>query len=177
MKFLPAPWRWPFLTGLKKSETCFLCQAPAQNDRDSLICHRGGKFFVLLNRYPYTSGHLLVAPYEHVASPEAKEAADLGEMWDLALQGMRILRLRFHPQGFNLGLNVGTAAGAGVHDHFHLHVVPRWEGDANFMAVTGETRVISCDLETVRRTIADAYTQQQKVVTDDAAEKPHPRHE
>jgi ATP adenylyltransferase len=89
MKFLPAPWRWPLITGLKKSEKCFFCQAPKQDDRDSLICKRGGKFFVLLNRYPYTSGHLLVAPYEHVDSPEKMDTAASGEMWELATSAPR----------------------------------------------------------------------------------------
>ena len=170
MKFLPAPWRWQFLTKLNKSEKCFLCQAPEQDDRDSLICDRGEKFFVLLNRYPYTSGHLLVSPYEHIDSPEKMGSAD--EMWDLALRGMGILRMHFRPQGFNLGLNVGKAAGAGVHDHFHLHVVPRWEGDANFMAVAGDTRVLSFDMDTVRRIIADAYAEQRKAAAADPGEKP-----
>lgn len=156
MKFLAAPWRWPFLTGIRNDRDCIFCRAPKQADEESLICFRGEKCFVLLNKYPYNSGHLMVAPFEHLPSPDPAAAGNI-EMWNLALRSMDILRKHLRPDGFNVGMNIGKAAGAGIADHFHLHVVPRWEGDANFMAVTGETRVMSYDIGAVHRIVADAF--------------------
>lgn len=156
MKFLAAPWRWPFLTGTRNDKDCLFCRAPERADEESLVCFRGEKYFVLLNKYPYNSGHLMVAPFEHLPSFD-RTAVGNGEMWDLALRSMDILRRHFRPDGFNVGMNIGKAAGAGIAEHFHLHVVPRWEGDANFMAVTGDTRVMSYDIGAVRRIVADAF--------------------
>jgi len=156
MKYLSAPWRWDFIAGLKKGSGCIFCQAPARDDRDSLICRRGEKFFVILNKYPYSTGHLMVAPYAHVPSPDLLTSGDLEEMWELTNLSLTILKENFHPDGFNIGMNIGQAAGAGVKDHFHQHIVPRWNGDANFMAVIGKTRVLSYDQEKIFATIAHA---------------------
>jgi ATP adenylyltransferase len=156
MKYLSAPWRWDFIAGLKKGSGCVFCQAQANDDRESLICRRGEKFFVILNKYPYSTGHLMIAPYAHLASPEALATADLQEMWELTNRALDILKENFHPDGFNIGMNIGQAAGAGVRDHFHQHIVPRWNGDANFMAVIGKTRVLSYDQEKIFDTIAGA---------------------
>ena len=157
MKFLSAPWRWDFIANAKKSSGCVFCQAQEKNDRDSLVCFRGEKFFVLLNKYPYSTGHLMIAPYAHVPSPELLAADDLREMWELTNRSLTILQENFHPEGFNLGMNIGQAAGAGVKDHFHQHVVPRWQGDANFMAIVGATRVLSYDQEKVFAAIHSAF--------------------
>jgi len=157
MKFLSAPWRWAFVSALGKNGGCIFCQALAQDDGESLICCRGEKFFVMLNRYPYSSGHLLVAPIAHLASPEQLPAGELQEMWELTNRSLIALKENFHPDGFNIGMNIGKAAGAGVKDHFHQHVVPRWQGDANFMAVTGETRVLSFDQEMVLAALRAAF--------------------
>ncbi len=155
MKFLSAPWRWKFISG-QHDGGCVFCRALAAGD-DALVCHHGRNFFVLLNRYPYSSGHLMVAPRAHLASPEEMAAADLGEMWELAQRSLGVLRQRFRPDGFNIGMNLGRAAGAGFPGHFHLHVVPRWQGDANFMAVTGGTKVVSYDLEAVCAAVRDGF--------------------
>jgi ATP adenylyltransferase len=157
MKFLPAPWRWDFICGLNKEDDCVFCRAQKQTDSEALICWRGEKFFVILNRYPYSSGHLMVAPYAHLSSPEKLAADDLREMWDLTNRSLSLLKEKFHPDGFNIGMNIGKAAGAGIKDHFHQHVVPRWQGDANFMATVGATRVLSYDLEKVFPIIANAF--------------------
>lgn len=157
MKFLPAPWRWEFISTLGKKGGCVFCQALAQGEDDSMICCRGEAFFVLLNKFPYSSGHLMIAPIAHLASPEQLAAADLREMWELTHRSLAVLKESFRPDGFNIGMNIGAAAGAGVKDHFHQHVVPRWQGDANFMAVTGETRVMSYDLKTVLLRLRAAF--------------------
>ncbi len=158
MKFLSAPWRWKFISGqAHDGDGCVFCRALQADDPDSLVCFRGEAFFVLLNKYPYSSGHLMVAPRAHLASPELLAAAELREMWELTLRSMAILKENFHPDGFNIGMNIGKAAGAGIKDHFHQHIVPRWQGDANFMATVGDTKVLSYDQETVFAAIRDAF--------------------
>jgi len=144
---------------MKGDDGCVFCRALADDARDSLVCCRGDKFFVLLNKYPYSTGHLLVAPCAHLASPEQVSSIDLREMWDLTLRSLEILKKNFRPQGFNIGMNIGPAAGAGVKDHFHQHIVPRWQGDANFMAVVGGTRVMSYDQAEVLAAIRSAFDQ------------------
>jgi ATP adenylyltransferase len=157
MKFLSAPWRWKFISGQGKDDGCLFCRALEKDDRDSLVCFRGEAFFVLLNKFPYSSGHLMVAPRAHLASPEQLPAGELREMWELTNRSLAVLRETFHPEGFNIGMNIGKAAGAGVKDHFHQHIVPRWQGDANFMATVGGTKVLSYDLETVFAAIRSAF--------------------
>ncbi|MBN2345449.1 MAG: HIT domain-containing protein [Candidatus Aminicenantes bacterium] len=157
MKFLSAPWRWEFIRRKAKDGRCLFCRALEEIERDSLVCFRGRNFFVLLNKYPYATGHLMVAPCAHLSSPFQMAAADLGEMWELTRRAMAILQEKFHPDGFNIGMNIGRAAGAGVEDHFHQHVVPRWHGDANFMATVGRTKVMSYDLEAVRTALRTAF--------------------
>lgn len=150
MKFLPAPWRWDFITRYWKQKGCIFCEAQKSREKDSLICHRGKNYFVILNKYPYSTGHLMIVPYKHVATPEEIPPEDSMEMWKLMNRCVKILKDNLHPDGFNMGMNIGRSAGAGVKDHFHLHIVPRWNGDANFMAVVGETKVLSYELEEIR---------------------------
>jgi ATP adenylyltransferase len=156
MKFLSAPWRWDFICGLKKADGCVFCQSQKKNDSDALICWRGDNFFIIMNKYPYSTGHLLIAPYAHLSSPEQMAPSDLREMWELTNQSLSILKENFQPDGFNIGMNIGKASGAGVKDHFHQHIVPRWQGDANFMATVSNTRVLSFDLEKVFHIISNA---------------------
>jgi ATP adenylyltransferase len=156
MKYLSAPWRWDFIRGAKKEDGCVFCRAQSRHDDDALICWRGEKFFVIMNKYPYSTGHVLIAPYAHLSSPEQMAANDLREMWELTNRCLAILKENFCPDGFNIGMNIGQAAGAGIKDHFHQHVVPRWQGDANFMSTAGDTRVLSYDQENVFRIIAGA---------------------
>lgn len=149
MKFLSAPWRWDFISGKKKNKGCVFCNALKLPDNESFICCRGDRFFVILNRYPYNSGHLMIVPYAHVDSPDKISGEDSKEMWELVNTSMAVLKQSFNPVGFNLGMNLGKVAGAGVKDHIHLHIVPRWEGDANFMPVIAKTDVASYDLRTI----------------------------
>jgi len=157
MKFLAASWRWPFISGSVKAKGCIFCRAAGDREDGSLVCHRDRSFFVMLNKYPYSTGHVMIAPLAHCASPELLPPGELGEMTGLLLRTLEILRRELRPAGFNVGMNLGEAAGAGVVDHFHLHVVPRWPGDANFMATVADTKVLSYDLGQVRETLSRAF--------------------
>jgi ATP adenylyltransferase len=131
---------------------CIFCAKPAEDaDDENLIVRRGQHAFVMLNRYPYNNGHMMVVPYAHVPSFEQLDAASLAELMALTNQALAALRSMYHPQAFNIGANIGAAAGAGIAEHVHMHVVPRWSGDTNFMATVAATRVIPEDLaETYR---------------------------
>lgn len=150
MDYLWTPWRYRYIADAAKDATgCIFCDAVAANDdARTLIVHRAAKNFIILNRYPYTSGHVMVVPYAHVADLSLAEPATLAEMMQLAQRVQVALEKIYHPQGYNLGMNLGRAAGAGVTGHIHLHVLPRWPGDANFMTVVGETRIEPEDLST-----------------------------
>jgi ATP adenylyltransferase len=129
-------------------KNCIFCLALREkNDRKALILHRGRRNFIMLNRFPYTVGHLMIAPFRHTADFGRVPKAVSDEMTDLLKLSVRIFGKRDKPHGFNIGLNLGVCAGAGVADHFHVHIVPRWPGDANFMPVIGETKVIIEDLD------------------------------
>lgn len=137
----------PFLKAPKKSEqdNCFFCvkiHADPSCDRDNLVLLRGKNAFLLMNLYPYSNGHLLVAPNQHVAELEELDADTLQEMMLLINRAIRALKAISNPHGFNIGANLGQAAGAGVKDHVHFHIVPRWSGDSNFMPVLADTRLI-----------------------------------
>jgi ATP adenylyltransferase len=137
---------------------CIFCDAVAKNnDAETLIAYRGAKVFVILNRYPYTSGHVMIVPYAHVAELNLCEAEALKEMMQLAQRVEKAFRVNYKPDGMNLGMNLGRAAGAGVTGHLHLHALPRWIGDSNFMTVTGETRVHPEDLRTTYDRLRKAF--------------------
>ncbi len=158
MKFLQAPWRWSFISGLlNRDEGCVFCLAQKKDPSEALICHEGKNFFVILNKYPYNTGHLMVVPKQHFSSPGQVSAADSAEMWELMNRSLELLKRSFRPDGFNVGMNLGNAAGAGVKGHFHLHIVPRWSGDSNFMATIGKTKVMSYDLEMVYKKISEGF--------------------
>jgi len=150
MDHLWTPWRYQYMaqvTSGKKVE-CIFCDAAGRTDDEQTgVVHRGTSCFVILNRYPYTSGHVMVVPYAHVADLGSCEPAALGELMHLAQRMEAVLRELYRPDGMNLGMNLGRAAGAGVVGHLHLHALPRWIGDANFMTVAGETRVHPEELE------------------------------
>lgn len=145
MRQLWTPWRLSYVTGAESSPECLFCwmaDAAGDCDRERLVLYRGKLNLVAINRFPYNSGHVMVAPYEHVADLQSSSSEQLEEMVRLARRGERILREAYSAHGFNVGINVGSAAGAGVANHLHMHVVPRWRGDTNFMAATAETRVV-----------------------------------
>jgi ATP adenylyltransferase len=145
-----APWRLAYVKDASKDieEECVFCAKPAAGDDEaSLIVHRGERCFVILNLYPYTNGHLMVAPFEHLGRLQDLPGETLTEMMALAQQAMDGLERAYDPQGYNVGFNQGRVAGAGVEHHIHLHVVPRWGGDTNFMPVIADTKVMPQTLE------------------------------
>ena len=152
MDRLWSPWRYRYVSSDLKAEECVFCAKPRESDSDGLILFRGRHNFILLNLYPYTTGHLMVAPYAHVANLEDLPEETAVEMMALARRAVRSLKRVYRPEGLNVGLNLGQCAGAGIADHLHLHVLPRWTGDANFLSTIGETRVLPEDLgETWRK--------------------------
>ena len=152
-----APWRYEYLVA-EKSSGCIFCEAASSTDGDgSLVVYRGRKVFVLLNRYPYTNGHLMVAPYDHSARLSDSPEETLTELVQVVARGERILAENYRTDGLNIGVNLGSAAGAGVSDHYHVHLVPRWSGDTNFMTVAGNVRVVPEDLAVTRRRLAPLF--------------------
>jgi ATP adenylyltransferase len=148
MDYLWTPWRYQYVTKADDAGVCVFCAAAQSgDDAKTLVVHRGSHNFVILNRYPYTSGHVMVVPYQHVATMEVLTDETLAEMTQLARQCEKHLRAAYHPDGLNLGMNIGKSAGAGIAGHLHMHVLPRWTGDTNFMTVVGETRVVPESLE------------------------------
>jgi len=135
---------------MSDGDRCIFCEAqkdPA-NDEKNFVLYRGSRNFVILNLYPYISGHMMIAPYAHIGELDAADKDDSDEMMDLVKRCQVALREVYHPQGFNVGMNLGRAAGAGIADHIHMHIMPRWAGDTNFMSTVGETRVLPEDLTT-----------------------------
>lgn len=149
MDYLWSPWRYEYIAHADdKTAECIFCDALARkDDAATFIVYRGKKVFVILNRYPYTSGHVMIVPYAHVAQLELCDAETLAEMMQMALRVEQAFGANYKPDGMNVGMNLGKAAGAGVAGHLHLHALPRWFGDTNFMTVTGETRVHPEDLK------------------------------
>lgn len=141
MEHLWAPWRMEYIKQEKNGE-CIFCVLPRQNEDEKCnILHRGKTCFVIMNIYPYTNGHLMVSPYSHSNCITKLSQPELNEMASMAQKCLEILRTVYSPEGFNIGINIGKSAGAGFDEHLHTHIVPRWQGDANFMPVVGETKV------------------------------------
>ncbi len=158
METLWSPWRMKYVTDNEKPNECIFCSYPKQSDGvENLIVHREPNTYVILNRYPYTNGHLMVVPFLHVSTIEELTPAVRAELMELINASLGVLRKIYQPKGFNVGINMGSAAGAGIADHAHVHIVPRWEGDTNFMSTTGETRVIPEELKVTFQRISDAW--------------------
>lgn len=152
-----APWRMEFIDG-EKPQGCVFCVLPREkDDRKNLIVHRGEQAFVILNKFPYNSGHLMVVPNVHESDYTALKPEVMTEMNLLTQQALRALKGAFGPEGYNLGMNLGAAAGAGIKDHLHLHIVPRWVGDTNFMPVIGETKCMPQHLLTTYDKLAENF--------------------
>jgi ATP adenylyltransferase len=155
MEHLWAPWRMAYIdANAEKEQGCVFCVKPAQGqeqDKENLVLYRGERCFVLMNLFPYNNGHLMIAPYAHVPDIERLDAETLTEIMLTAQKSLAALRAAIHPDGFNMGINQGTVAGAGIADHVHFHVVPRWNGDTNFMPVLAETKVMPDYLENTYR--------------------------
>jgi ATP adenylyltransferase len=152
-----APWRLEYVGSADEQEGCIFCRALEGSDEDGLVVHRGERAFVLLNKFPYASGHLLVAPNRHTGEFAGLEADEVVEVHRLASQGIAALAQVYEPQGYNLGWNLGRIAGAGITDHVHLHLVPRWAGDTNFMPVLADVKVLPEHLVDTRRKLAEAW--------------------
>jgi ATP adenylyltransferase len=152
-----APWRLEYIVGADEQTGCVFCTAAAGSDEEGVVLHRGAHAFALLNKYPYSSGHLMVAPYRHVAGLDDLVDAEIIDIHRLAGSGMGALAEELAPQGYNLGWNLGRIAGAGITDHVHLHVVPRWAGDTNFMPVLADVKVLPEHLIETRRKLAAAW--------------------
>jgi ATP adenylyltransferase len=147
-----------YIESNNKEDGCVFCNAQAKADgAENLIAFRGEYAFVILNRYPYTSGHLMVVPFEHIATLEDLDATTRAEMMELTSQCMTVLRKTYNPQAFNMGANIGEAAGAGVPGHVHIHIVPRWGGDTNFMSALGGTRVLPESMEDTYRRVREGF--------------------
>ncbi len=163
MERLWTPWRMEYIRAATKEEHvgCIFCDLPREgDDQRARILRRGRLGFVILNAFPYNPGHLMVAPYRHVGDPEDLADAELLELGHLLKEATRALREEMEPHGFNIGMNLGRAAGAGIPDHLHWHVVPRWSGDANFMPVIGQTKVLPELLEETYRRLAPRFAEQ-----------------
>jgi len=147
-----------YISSPKSEDGCIFCNGLNQADGlENLIIFRGTKAFVMLNRFPYTSGHLMIVPYEHQPSLELIDSSTRADLMDLSARAIQVLQTLYTPQGFNLGMNIGSAAGAGISEHVHLHVVPRWVGDTNFMSSVSQTRVLPELLEETYRRIKEAW--------------------
>jgi ATP adenylyltransferase len=151
------PHRLAYIQGTGKDEGCPFCVAPTLSDEESLIVARGGLVYAILNLYPYNSGHVLICPYRHFADYTELTDEESAEFADYTMRAIRALRTASGPHGFNIGMNLGTVAGAGIATHLHQHVVPRWGGDTNFMPVVGRTRVLPQLLADTRKLLADAW--------------------
>lgn len=150
MEYLWAPWRFAYVSDAAKKtkDTCIFCDFIKQdNDKGNLIVYRGKYSFIILNRFPYNPGHIMIVPYRHVSSLEILTRDEMIEMFNLVKISLKILREVYSPDGFNIGVNIGRVAGAGIESHVHIHIVPRWNGDANFMQVISNTKVLPEALE------------------------------
>ena len=158
MDHLWSPWRYRYVTKADSDKGCVFCaKAQADDDKTSLILFRGTHCFVILNLYPYTTGHLMVVPFAHVSTMEEAPVESLEEMMGLTRLASRHLREVYRPKGLNIGMNVGECAGAGIAEHIHMHVLPRWPGDVNFMTSIGETRILPEDLDTTYERLHRAF--------------------
>ena len=161
MDYLWTPWRYAYVATSERAAGCIFCDAPkANDDAKMLIVHRGQHCFVILNTYPYTPGHVMIVPYAHLDELQKLPPATAHEMMDLSQRMESVLRDLYHPDGINLGMNIGKAAGAGIAGHIHMHVLPRWVADANFLSVVSETRVLPETLEETWKRMTAALLKQ-----------------
>ncbi len=159
-KYIWSPWRMKYIMSHEQTSDCIFCVALSSgDDEESLIVYRGERAFVILNRYPYTSGHLMVVPYAHLATLEELDPQTRYELIDLCARAEGVLHKVYQPEGYNIGVNVGKAAGAGVASHIHFHIVPRWDGDTNFMSSLADARVLPESLGDTYRRVKQAWDQ------------------
>ena len=158
MNHLWSPWRMTYVENHNSNDECIFCIALTQSDGpENLIVAREKQTYIILNRYPYTSGHLMVVPFAHQPNFERLDSETRAEMMEMTTRCMQVLRDIYHPQAFNMGANIGEAAGAGIADHVHIHIVPRWAGDTNFMSTLATTRVLPESLEETYNRVKKAW--------------------
>ena len=159
MDYLWTPWRYQYIASLKNPSRCVFClESSGEYDERDFVVFRGKSSFVILNIFPYTTGHLLVAPYAHTSDFQKSSREESSELLELVKRCQFALQQTYQPDGFNVGMNLGRCAGAGVEHHLHMHVVPRWIGDSNFMTIAGETRVLPESLETTFRKLRTHFS-------------------
>ncbi len=152
------PWRYEYVREtVKPHSKCILCELVRKCDEEAYIIYRGKHSYIVLNAYPYNSGHLMIVPYRHVSSIESLDKEELIEINELIIRSLKILRDTFNPDGFNIGMNIGRAAGAGIEEHIHIHIVPRWVGDSNFMAVIASTKTLPISLDETYRLLRSSW--------------------
>jgi len=159
MDYLWTPWRYAFVSEAHKLEGCIFCKLPRLSDEQARIVHRGEHCFIVLNAYPYTSGHVMIVPFQHLDKLQSLSVPAAQEMMMRCKKTESVLRGLYHPEGVNLGMNIGKAAGAGIAGHIHMHALPRWLADANFMSVVGETRVLPESLDQTWSRLHTAFHQ------------------
>ncbi len=174
MDHLWSPWRYQYVQKEKTGGGCVFCHAAAagpggKNDEENLVVYRGRKNYIILNLYPYSTGHMMVVPYEHVDSLAEASQETLEEMILLVQRSQRHLQEIYRPPGFNLGMNLGESAGAGIAEHIHMHVLPRWPGDTNFMTTVAETRVLPEDLSSTWRKLRDVFAKHDSGISERVA--------
>lgn len=158
MNHLWSPWRMSYIQNDSKDDDCIFCKALTWADGvENLVLYRGQSTYIILNRYPYTSGHLMIVPMQHTASLHELQPDTRSEIMELTTKSLSALFHAYRPQGYNLGMNLGEIAGAGIAEHIHMHIVPRWAGDTNFMSTTADTRVLPEALEITYQRLVDAW--------------------
>lgn len=157
MDYLWTPWRYAFVSTAHQNHGCVFCNRLPEDDERAGIVHRGQHNFIIVNAFPYTSGHVMVVPYEHTDELQKLSAPAAQEMMALSQKMEGILRDIYHPDGVNLGMNIGKAAGAGIAGHIHMHVLPRWMADANFLTVVGETRILPETLDVTWKRLKEKF--------------------
>jgi len=163
MEYITTPWREKYIKRAFKMKECIFCRALKQKtDREAYILYRGTQNFIVLNKYPYTPGHLMIAPFKHIASLETSEKESTDELIYLLKLSLKILRVKYNPNGFNTGMNIGQSAGAGITGHYHLHVIPRWVGDSNFMPLISKTKITIEDIETTYEGLSSLFQKERK---------------
>ena len=157
MDYIWTPWRYAYISSAGKIEGCVFCELPRKSDEEALIVHRARHCFVILNAFPYTSGHVMVVPFAHLDRLEKLPTEAGHEMMELSQKMERVLRAVYQPDGVNLGMNIGAAAGAGVAGHIHMHILPRWVADSNFITTVGEARVLPEDLRVTWKRLREGF--------------------
>ncbi len=162
MDRLWAPWRNKYIQKIHNIKKCIFCKRNSKKDKNEFVVKRNAYCFAILNLYPYNNGHVLVAPYRHLSDLELFHKEEISDIMDLVKETMSVLKKILKPSGFNVGINLGRCAGAGFSEHVHIHIVPRWNGDANFMPVVSSTKVISESLEELYKKMKEGYDKKRR---------------